>query len=382
MHVALITVGDTTRLTGGYLYQSRLIAGLRERGVTVAEVVASGASIEDQRAAADAFGRVFDARAYDVIVVDALARAVCAAFIDGWRTNCPVVVLVHQLPSVAEQPTADDRRPSTAEGQQITDATVSIAGEADDGLDTAGGQQSGGEAGYEAALLGADALIAVSGHGRDILLARGVVPERITIVSPGFDRLGAVSRVVPTPRGATLQALCVAQWIPRKGIVTLVRAWQRANLPHARLVLIGETDADPDYSHRVREAIADDAHAIDVRGIVGDAELRQAYRDADVFVLPTRFEGYGMVYAEALAYGVPVIASNVGPIPELVTTAAGRFVAPDDERALAQTITTVLGDAALRARLAAGARQRATQLPTWDDAVAGFMRVFAQVTRP
>lgn len=349
MHIAFITVGDTQRLTGGYLYHARLFAGLRTWGITVNELVPSAANIADQAAAAVAFGRSFNPDPFDVIVIDALARGVCAPWIDQWRGLRPVVVLVHELPSVAtaSRDTSEEAR--------------------------------------EAALLRADRLIAVSAHGKAILEARGVPTNRIAIVSPGYDRLGAApplppSLAQPAPDSPVLRALCVAQWIPRKDIGTLISAWNSQPRPNAQLELIGETNADPEYTATLRALLAATPTAnISVRGPVDDTTLAAAYASADLFVLPSRYEGYGMVYAEALDYGLPIIACAVGPVPDLVTEAAGIFVPPGDANALATALSQLLGDAGLRSHLAQGARQRASTLPSWNDTVAGFCHVLETV---
>jgi glycosyltransferase involved in cell wall biosynthesis len=356
MHIAFITVGDPTRLTGGYLYHAQLFAGLRAQGIVIDEIVASGAALDEQRAAAQRWGATFDARRYDIMVIDALARGVVAPSFERWHALRPVVVLVHQLPSIAE---ADDAQIAT-------------------------------ERALEASLLRADHLIAVSEHGRTILTARGVTPEHIAVVPPGFDRLP-----VPSPsslaegwrgrgrRGAgLLRALCVAQWVPRKGITTLIKAWTLGRWPNAVLELIGETDADPAYAQEVQQLIDQaPAGSILVRGVVEDDDLFHAYQQADLFVLPSRFEGYGMVYAEALVYGLPIVACHVGPVPALVTHAAGLFVPPDDPPALAATIDRLICNKLLRQELAAGARRRATSLPSWDDTVHGFRHVLDAAIR-
>jgi glycosyltransferase involved in cell wall biosynthesis len=334
-------VGETGRKTGGYLYNGHVISGLRKRGFEIEEFVAGGASPEQQRTAALEFGSTFDPSRFDAIVVDALARIAVFRHLDLWLASRPVVALVHELPSVA--------------GPQHQ--TVARA------LD------------YEETLLRADRLVAVSDHGRKILLGRGVSPGRIHVVPPGFDG-------VPEGVGAHVQsddpgrALCVAQWIERKGILTLVEAWTLRERKGAVLELIGETDADPDYAVLVRDAIeAAPQGYIVVSGCVDDASLGNSYAAADLFVLPSRYEGYGIVYAEALARGLPIIACDVGPVPELVGREAAVLVRPDDREALSAALDLLLGDSKLRMRMSAAASRRASSLPRWEDTVTGFEQV-------
>jgi glycosyltransferase involved in cell wall biosynthesis len=337
MRVAFVTIGDPRRMTGGYLYHARLFAGLRARGIVVQELVAGpDPSPAGQRQTASALAAWQDdiIRA-DVVVVDALARLAVAPWLAGWQAARPLVALVHELPSVADGRATDDERAA------------------------------------EARLLAADVLVAVSAHGRGILLARGVPGERVVVVSPGCDRLP--TRHSPAPVTPP-RALCVAQWIPRKGILTLVRAWNRLSPPDAVLELIGETDADPAYAAEVRAACTA-WRGIEVLGVVDDARLEVAYRTASVFVLPSRYEGYGMVYAEALLAGLPVIACDVGPVPELVGPEAALLVPPDEPEALSHALGRVLHDAPLRACMARAATQRGRELPSWEDTATAFEAV-------
>ena len=334
MRIAFLTVGDTGRKTGGYLYNARLISGLRERGFEVEEIVACGASPGEQRTAAPRLGSAFDPSGYDAIVVDALARIVVYPHLDLWRASRPVVALVHELPSVAN-----------------------------------GGRDRG--RGYEVPLLRANRLVAVSGHGREMLGNRGVETRRIHVVPPGFDGVsrGERSRL----RDDLVRVLCVAQWVPRKGILTLVEAWTLHERTGAVLELIGETDADPNYEVRVRAAIeASSRGSIVVSGRVDDATLGKAYASADVFVLPSRYEGYGIVYAEALAFGLPIIACDAGPVSELVGREAAVLVPPNDKDALCAALDLLLDDLKLRSNMSEAAGHRAAQLPRWQDTVTGF----------
>ena len=345
MRVAFVTVGDTQRLTGGYLYHAQVLARLRERGVSIEEVIPCGASAEEQEEAASQLGLVLNLACFDVVVVDALARIACAPHLDGWREERPVVAMVHELPSVAG-----------AEGASAREREV------------------------EEPLLRADCLICVSDHGKSILESRGVPAGRIRVVPPGFDRLPSEGGSSSSARDGALRALCVAQWIPRKGILDLVRAWALHGRPGAVLELVGETDADPAYAERVRTVLAGASGAsIVVRGLVDDATLGSAYAAADLFVLPSRYEGYGIVYAEALAQGLPVIACEVGPVPELVGDEAALLVPPGDVGALSEGLELLLSDAARRKQMSAAARRRAGELPRWEDTADGFLRVLREV---
>jgi len=89
-------------------------------------------------------------------------------------------------------------------------------------------------------------------------------------------------------------------------------------------------------------------------------------------VLPSRFEGYGMAYTEAIAHGVPVIGTTAGAIPQTVSADAGVLVAPDDVEALAGTLQRLIANQHERELLAAGAR--AAKFPSWNEQAALFAR--------
>lgn len=326
-------------MTGGYLYNRRILDGLRERGVVAKEVVPSGADPDDQARAASGFAAAFEPGRFDVVVVDALARIVAAPHLDGWRSARPVVALVHELPGVADPSRADRERP------------------------------------FEDTLLRSDLIVTVSRHGREVLLDRGAPASRVRIVPPGFDGLGV------RPGGGrgpgTLRVLCVAQWIPRKGVLDLVQAWNMRELPDAVLDLVGETDADTPYAEQVRQAAAADP-SITIHGPVDDATLANLYAGADVFALPSRYEGYGIVYAEALSFGLPVVACEVGPVPEVVGREAALLVPPRDTGALLGALNRLLSDAGLLEKMSDAARRRAAHLPCWRDTVEGFLGVLRE----
>ena len=149
-----------------------------------------------------------------------------------------------------------------------------------------------------------------------------------------------------------------------------------ARLKHLpwRLVIAGDCGRSVDTFRRL---VADIAalglgDRVQLAGTVTAEELASLYASADLFVLPSRFEGYGMAYAEAIAHGVPVIGTNAGAIPETVPADAGVLVPPDDVDMLAATLQRLMNNPAERERLAAGAR--ATAFPSWRGQAALFAR--------
>ena len=114
--------------------------------------------------------------------------------------------------------------------------------------------------------------------------------------------------------------------------------------------------------------------------------LDRSYAAADLLVLPSRAEAYGMVVTEALARGLPVVAANVGGVPEALGHSAngtrpGLLVPPNDAAALGAALRAWLGDAALRSRLRRAARERRDSLPGWPTTVSAVASALAGVAQ-
>jgi glycosyltransferase involved in cell wall biosynthesis len=118
---------------------------------------------------------------------------------------------------------------------------------------------------------------------------------------------------------------------------------------------------------------------IAVLGAVADQRLADLHAEADLFVLPSRFEGYGMAFAEAIAHGLPVIGTTAGAIPDTVPDGAGILVPPDDAAALAHALRRLIANASERESLAAAARAAAARLPTWRQSAEEFARAIEAV---
>jgi glycosyltransferase involved in cell wall biosynthesis len=155
----------------------------------------------------------------------------------------------------------------------------------------------------------------------------------------------------------------------------LIAALARLDHLHWRLVIAGDRGRSAETSARLEADIARFglADRVSLLGAVPSEQLTMLYAAADLFVLASRFEGYGMAYAEAIAHGVPVIGTNAGAIPETVPAGAGVLVPPDDVEALAAALRRLLENPDERERLAVGAR--AVRFPSWKEQAARFAQV-------
>jgi len=182
--------------------------------------------------------------------------------------------------------------------------------------------------------------------------------DRVEVATPGVD-----PAPVAEPRPAGDRLLCVASVTPRKGQDLLVAALRDhlADLSW-RCTFVGA------LSGPVPPAVP----GVHFAGPRTGADLDASYADADLFVLPSRAETYGMVVTEALARGLPVLATEVGGVPEALGLAPdgsrpGRLVRPGDPRALAAALRDWLTDPLLRRSWRAAALARRTSLPAWGE---------------
>jgi phosphatidylinositol alpha-1,6-mannosyltransferase len=191
----------------------------------------------------------------------------------------------------------------------------------------------------------------------------GLDPSRIELIPcslpPGADRAAPAAPRPTSPRCVLLSVSRLWSVETGKGIDTVIRALPRvlAEVPEAEYWIVGDGDARPGLEALAREV----GVAANVRflGRVPDEELRACYQAADVFLLPSRQEGFGIVYVEAMQQAVPVIAGNHGGAPEVVHDGVtGFLVEHGDEAAIADRVLRVLRDPALRERMGAAGRRR------------------------
>jgi glycosyltransferase involved in cell wall biosynthesis len=178
------------------------------------------------------------------------------------------------------------------------------------------------------------------------------------VAEPGVD---AAALAPGTAAGGEL--LCVAAVTPVKGHDVLVDALETVGDLPWRCTCVGSLDREPGFAARVQ------APRMRFTGPLAGAALDRAYAGADLLVLPSRAESYGMVVTEALARGVPVLASDVGGVREALG-GAGVLVPPADPAALGAELRRWLTDAGLRERLRRAARERRGSLRGWEATTA------------
>jgi glycosyltransferase involved in cell wall biosynthesis len=331
--------GDVATRTGGYLYDRQIMAGLATLGWRV-ELHGLDASFPLPTPAAlrqaDAVLAALPERA--LVVVDGLALGAMPEVAAIHWERVRLVALVHH-PLALET-----------------------------GLDEASSRRL--YASEYVALQQVRGVIVTSPSTTRALADYGIPPERCAVVAPGTDP----APLAEGSGGREWALLCVASLTPRKGHAVLFRALARLAALPWRLRCAGSADLAPATAAGLRTLAVELrlAGRIEFLGQLEEAALGIEYRRADLFVLPSYHEGYGMALAEALARGLPIISTTAGAIPDTVPANAGLLVSPGDAAALAEALQRVMIEPSLRERLMHGARAARQTLPDWPTTCARF----------
>jgi len=333
--------GDLDTPTGGYAYDRRITNELRRLGWDMQHVALSGQfPLPDPTTLAQTYRTLAQVPEGIPIVVDGLALGALPDIGGHLGAQQPLVALVHH-------PLALESGITTTRAETL-------------------------RASERAALTTARRVITTSHATAAILTADyGMPPARLTVAPPGTDPMPLAAR---DRTGGVPQLLSVGTLVPRKGHDLLIAALAMLQDLPWRLAIVGDPARDPSTTATLRRLITEAGlgERIALVGALPPNELQQHYITADLFVLASRYEGYGMVYTEAIAHGLPVVGTTAGAIPEAVPEGAALLVPPEDIPALVAALRRLLSDSAARDHLAGAARQAAQRLPRWQDSAALF----------
>jgi glycosyltransferase involved in cell wall biosynthesis len=342
-------IDDPLRPSGGNVYDRRVCHGLAVDGWAVHEHAVPGRWPRPDQAAGVTLARVLGGIPHQALVLlDGLVASAVPEVLGAEAGRLRLVVLVH-LPLGADPSADGDQDARTRE---------------------------------RAALSAATAVVATSGWARRWLLERYALPiDRVHVVEPGADIADVAAG---TTRGG--QLLCVGAVTPVKGYDVLVAALAGVRDRAWHLACVGALDVDPGFVGRVRGQ-AEETGIVDRVGFVGPltrTDLERTYAEADLLVLASRVETYGMVVTEALAHGLPVVATNVGGVPEALGRAPdgsrpGLLVRPGDPLAFAAALRCWLDEPDRRVLLRRAAQARRPTLSGWSDTTRRMSRVLTGV---
>ena len=353
MNVGLALYGGLDERSGGFRYDRKLVEGLRAAGDAV-EVVELPWRAYPRGLLDNALSEVRDRLRVDVDVMlqDELAHP--SLFRANRDLPYPVVSVVHHL--------------RASEPRRLSPLYRAV------------------ERRYLATV---DGVVCNSAATRDAVAALGVDPEATVVAPPAGDRfdpaiddgaIAARAASLGSPDPDPLRVAFVGNVEPRKGLDTLVEGVARADA-HVDLTVVGRA-VDESHVADVRRLVRERGLGDRVRfaGRLSDAELADALRESHVLAVPSRYEGFGIVYLEGMSFGLPAIASRAGGASETVADGeTGVLVDPDDPAAVARALDGFAADPDRLARMGRAARRRYERHPDWGETTARVRRLLADV---
>lgn len=349
--IAFAVPGALTTATGGSIYDRRLIEALHRAGHDVDVIELEGDFPNPTHAdKTKILGQLASVPRESVLVVDGLAFGTLPS--DGLSgIGAPIVAMLHH-PLGLET------------GLALDEADLLIARE-------------------RAALVHASHVLVPSPYvARTVQSLFDVPQHKVTVARPGALRpKDTASSNACDPFGSPL-ILSVGLLHPRKGHDVLLSALSQIGHLDWQARIVGRAH-DPDEAARLKALILD--HGLQSRvkltGELPRLKVEQLFTEATLFALATRYEGYGLVFDEALIHGLPVVSCHVGAVPETVPPEAGILVPPDDPSAFSEALSNLLCDPDALKRMSRSAASAGLSLPNWDETARVASTVVQQVAK-
>lgn len=340
MRIRFIIPGDIDTPTGGYRYDRAIIREWRMLGIDVDLISLTGGypfpEITEVETALSIIKQTQDA---DICVIDGLAGGCAPSLMAHCANTMPVVALIHH--------------PLGLESGLSVDQSNAL-----EKLERAG-----------LAFVKAVATTSLA-TAKTVHQLFNYPRNQIHTFMPGVKRGG----FVPFRTQRPLRLLSVGSITERKGHDVLIHALGRLRDLEWKLDIVGPEQFNPELFQKLQHITMDEniAENVTFHGAVNADTLDALYQQADIFALASRYEGYGMAYAEAIVRGLPVIATTAGAIPDTVPESAGLLVPPDDIDALTHALRIILGDDSFRQKKRMGALQAEPDFTTWSASATQF----------
>ena len=323
--------GDLSLKTGGYGYDREVIAGLRELGWSVEPLpLGDGFPMPSELARLEAERRLSSLPDGALVMVDGLAFGVLESWVAHEAARLNIIALVHH-PLALET-----------------------------GLD-ANAQTRLRESERKALSFARHIIVTSPMTARELIANFEVLELDITVALPGT-KPAAFAACLGDPR----HIVSIGTLTPRKAHHVLIDALKQIEDLAWRATIVGSKRFDL----QTAEALEQQVDALGLRDrivLAGERDdARELLAEADIFALASRYEGYGMVFAEALSQGLPIVACNAGAIPDVVPQDAGFLVPVDDTQAFASALRQLLEDKALHNGMAEASRRAGERLPGWE----------------
>lgn len=347
---ALIVPGDPAQLTGGYLYDARMASGLSDLGWQIDICGLPGRFPRADSAARSALDDCLATRPDgSCVIIDGLALGGLPDIAARHAHRLRLVALIHH-------PLCDET------GLDDADRAWLFASE-------------------QAALALCRRVVTTSAFTAARLAMFGLPASRIHVIPPGVNPAPLTPADGDEDVHAGVRLLCVASLTRRKGHDVLVRALATLQPLRWQCDLVGSPARDPAFAAEVSDLIhaCGLAQRIHLHGEIAPEALSAHYLASDLFVLPSHYEGHGMVIDEAIAHGLPVVTTTGGALRHTLPHDAGIAVAPGDVARLADALRQVITDSALRRQLRAGALAARLRQRRWSDSCARLANLLATI---
>ncbi len=345
MKIGLILYGSLDQMSGGYLYDRKLVEYLKAQGNFVDLLSLRQAGYLGHLAQGLNFHLP---SGFDILIQDELCHPSLLAA-NASSHPCPLIALVHNLHSSEKRSPWQNAFYRTVEKQYLRSV---------------------------------DGFIFNSQTTRDVVFSLIHEESPHVIATPAGDRLGTLSPDRIRARAyepGPLRLLFLANLTPNKGLHVLLDALQHLRAA-VRLDIAGSLQVDEKYARAQRRTAAalDPAIQVYFHGVLDGEPLADLLRQAQMLVIPSFYEGFGIAYLEGMAFGLPAIGTRAGAIPHLITDEENGFlIAPGDSESLARRLQQLADDRDQLAALSLNARKHFDEFPTWDrsaSAIYNFLK--------